>query len=343
MNSIPSFALVNECVNIAKSIDKYAGGFVNAVAKKLISNEVVLPSKKNYNQYLSVKYNYPEWVIKELCKEHDLEFVEALIQKELTTLTHIRINTELIAVEDFTNKLIDNNITFEKSLFDYTMYVDYSKLLKLDELTKYYVVQGLPSIITCNSLDAQNGRVLDVCSAPGGKSVYLAKNKNLEIFACDIHSHRIELIKKYAKSQNTENIKFFVQDATKTNDSWIEKFDFVMCDVPCSNLGVSRKKPDVFLNKTIDSVKTLAGLQLQILNNSAKYVKSGGILQYSTCTILKSENQDVIKKFLSTHKDFELTPINIENIDITNDNYMYTFYPHLTNTEGFFIGRLKRK
>ena len=115
-----------------------------------------------------------------------------------------------------------------------------------------------------------------------------------------------------------------------------------MCDVPCSNLGVSRKKPDVFLNKTLADAKTLAGIQYQILDNSAKYVKSGGILQYSTCTILDFENKNVIEKFLANHKDFELTEINFGDINITNDKNMYTFYPNLTKTEGFFIGRLRR-
>ena len=342
INSIPPFALVNEIVNIAKKVDTHQSGFVNAVSKKLISSDIILPSKKDYIKYLSVKYNYPEWVITELLKKHDKDFVESLVSKELSTLTHIRINREKIAPEDFKAKLKALDINYEESLFDYTLYVDYAKLLKTD-LKSCYVVQGLPSIITCNVMCAEKGKVLDVCSAPGGKAVYLAENKNLEIYACDIHPHRVDLIKKYAKSQNANNIKTFIQDGTKINENWLEKFDYVMCDVPCSNLGVSRKKPDVFLNKDLSDVKTLAGVQYKILETSAKYVKKGGILQYSTCTILDNENSDVVNKFLKNHSDFELTPINIDGINITNENNMYTFYPNLTNTEGFFIGRLRRK
>ena len=134
-----------------------------------------------------------------------------------------------------------------------------------------------------------------------------------------------------------------MQDGTKINNDWIENFDYVMCDVPCSNLGVSRKKPDVFLNKSLDDVKTLAGIQYKLLETSANYVKKGGILQYSTCTILDNENKNVILKFLENHKDFELTEIKVDGINITNENNMYTFYPNLTNTEGFFIGRMIRK
>ena len=166
-------------------------------------------------------------------------------------------------------------------------------------------------------------------------------NKNLQVYSCDIHKHRVELVDKYAKSVGVK-LNTFVQDGTKFNALWEKKFDFVMCDVPCSNLGVSRKKPDVFLNKTLADAKTLAGIQYQILDNSAKYVKQGGILQYSTCTILDFENKNVIEKFLANHKDFELTEIDFGDINIANDKNMYTFYPNLTKTEGFFIGRLRR-
>jgi len=342
VNSIPSFALVNEIVNIAKKIDKYSSGFVNAVSKKLISNEIKLPNKSNLNKYLSVKYNFPEWVIVELLKSHDIKFVEDLVSKELPTLTHIRVNTNLIAENEFKQKLQDLEIKYEDSYYPYTMYVDYAKLLKTD-LKKYYVVQGLPSIITCNVLDAKKGNVLDVCSAPGGKAMYLAQNKNLKITACDIHQHRVDLIKKYAESLDVKNVKVVLQDGTKLREEWKENFDYVFCDVPCSNLGVSRKKPDVFLNKSMADVKTLAGLQYQILENSSKYVKHGGILQYSTCTIIDNENCDVVNKFLKNHKDFELTEINVNGLNLLEKNKMYTFYPNLTGTEGFFIGRMIRK
>lgn len=342
INSIPHFALVNEIVNLSKKVDSHQSGFVNAISKKLIANNIVLPNKKNINKYLSVKYNYPEWVISELLKSHNLDFVESLIAKDLPTSTHVRVNLDKISAKDFKCELDKENISYEESLFDYTVYLDYAKLLK-SKLKDYAVVQGLPSIITCNALLADKGNVLDVCSAPGGKAVYLASNKNLEVYACDVYPHRVELIKKYATKLKCKNIKTFIVDGTKTKEEWLDKFDFVMCDVPCSNLGVSRKKPDVFLNKTLEDAKKLSKLQYDILCNSAKYVKKGGILQYSTCTIIDLENKNVIEKFLSTHSEFELTSIDISGINITNDNNMYTFYPHLTNTEGFFIGRLRRK
>lgn len=342
ISSIPPFALVNEIVNIAKKINFHKSGFVNAVSKNIISSDIKLPNKKNFEKYLSVKYNYPEWVIKELLKTHDKQFVLDLLSYELSNQTHIRINLDRITAKDFIDLLNKNEISFTPSLYEYTMYVDYAKLLKFSEFTPLYIVQGLPSIITCNVIGVKSGKLLDVCSAPGGKSVYLAQNKNLEVYATDLHEHRINLVKKYAEKVGVK-VRTCVYDGTKLNEKWIQQFDYVMCDVPCSNLGVSRKKPDVFLNKSYEDTLTLAGIQYEILNNASNYVKSGGILQYSTCTILDKENKDVITKFLEKHKDFELTPIDFGNINIYNDNNMYTFYPHLTKTEGFFIGRLQRK
>lgn len=342
INSIPHFALVNEIVTISKKIDVHKSGFVNAVSKKLISSEIVLPDKKKITKYLSVRYNYPEWVISELLKKHDLEFVKSLVSCELTSLTHIRVNLDRISSVGFKAILNEREIRFEESFYDYTLYVDYAKLLCHNELKDFYVVQGLPSIITCNVLGAETGNVLDVCAAPGGKSVYLAHNKNINVYSADIHKHRVDLIKKYADSTGVK-LKTFVQDATKINEEWLDKFDYVLCDVPCSNLGVSRKKPDVFLNKELADVKTLSGLQYQILENSAKYVKKNGILQYSTCTILDSENKNVVDKFLKNNPNFELTQIDFGELNIIEESNMYTFFPHLTKTEGFFIARLRRK
>lgn len=342
INSIPHYALVNEIVSVAKKIDIHQAGFVNAVSKKLISEQMTYPNPKDKIKYLSVRYNYPEWVITELLKEHDEQFVEELVSAELSTKTHIRVNLDRVSADDFKAMLDDREIGYESSYYDYTLYVDYAKLLDCGELKEYYVVQGLPSIITCNVLGADHGNVLDVCSAPGGKSVYLAHNRNINVFACDIHPHRVDLVKKYAESVGVK-VRTCVQDATKLVDKWIGKFDYVMCDVPCSNIGVSRKKPDVFLNKTKEDMNTLSGLQLKILETASNYVVSGGILQYSTCTILSKENKCVIDKFLKSHPEFELTPIDFGDINIHNEDNKYTFYPNMTGTEGFFIGRLRKK
>ena len=127
------------------------------------------------------------------------------------------------------------------------------------------------------------------------------------------------------------------------NKNFENAFDFVLCDVPCSGLGVVNKKPDILLNRTPETLNEITKTQYAILDNNSKYVKNGGVLVYSTCSVLKEENNDIIAKFLQNHKDFSLTPIDTFGLNVINENNCYTFYPNVSGTEGFFIGRLIRK
>ena len=346
LDSIPDFALVNEIVNLSKGIDKHASGFVNATLKNIIKNKVNLAElKSNMTRYLSVKYNYPEWMIKELKKHFDDQFVLDFLSHEETTLTHIRILQDKISVEDFVRVAKEHSIELTDSLYPYTKYVDYGALIKLKALKGKFVVQGLPSIVTCNVMGVKpNSRVVDVCSAPGGKSAYIAGLDNsIRVTSCDLHEHRVELIKTYMKNLGLTNVTAIKQDATTKNDEFKDAFDYVLCDVPCSNLGLARKKPDVLLNKEKSDVSTLKGVQLKILNTAYNYVKKGGTLVYSTCTILPDENEEVVNKFLSSHKDMVLVPISVEGLNLVEKGNTYTFYPHVSGTEGFFIGKMVKK
>ncbi len=145
------------------------------------------------------------------------------------------------------------------------------------------------------------------------------------------------------KKLGLNNVEAVKQNAVEYRSDWSEKFDYVLCDVPCSGVGVINKKPDIVLNRNPQDIVSLASTQYKILSNNSKYVKSGGILQYSTCSILKEENQDVINRFLKENPQFELTPIRTYGVNVKNQNNMYTFYPHISGTEGFFIARMKRK
>ena len=346
LDSVPDFALVNEVVNISKGISKHASGFVNATLKNIIKNKVNLAELKgNPTKYMSVKYNYPEWMIKELNKHFDEKFVLDFLTHEETTLTHIRILQDKISIDDFVRVAKEHGIELVDSLYPYTKYVDYAALLKLKALKGKFVVQGLPSIVTCNVLGARpNTQVLDVCAAPGGKSAYIAGLDNsIKVTSCDLHAHRVDLIKTYMKNLGLSNVTAVKQDATILNPEFENRFDYVLCDVPCSNLGLARKKPDVLLNKEKGDVNTLKGVQLKILSTAYNYVKKGGTLLYSTCTILPQENEEVIKKFLQTHKDMSLQKIDIEGLNLVEKDNTYTFYPHISGTEGFFIGKMVKK
>lgn len=348
INSIPPFALVNELVNIVKKYEnRFAGGFVNATLKNIIKTKVDLPNKdKNFVLYLSIKYSYPKWLIERFIKDYGNEMTEKILAEKLNELTHIRINTSKTTIADFTNELNKNKIQYEKGVKENLLLVDYEKLINFKDLETKYVVQGLPSIITAFNVcvGKEEVQILDLCSAPGGKSVLMAENNpKSQIISADIYPHRLNLVEKYRDKYGIKNIKTIVNDATKENKEWLEKFDFVLCDVPCSNTGVIGKKPDVLLNRNPENVEELRNIQKQILETASKYVKHNGVLVYSTCSILKDENIQVVEEFLKDNKSFELEELDSFGLDVLKQNKTITFLPHLSHTEGFFIGRMKRK
>lgn len=343
LNSIPKYTIVNEMVEIVKKFDKNVSGFVNATLKNILNNKITFPSKENdLEEYLSVKYSYPKWLIKTLFKYYEKDVVLKILATKITELTHIRVNLETISVQDFKDLLIKNEIKFQNSALDFCLYVDYEKLLNYKSFSKYYVVQGLPSVITAlNAVNDRSYNILDVCSAPGGKSVLMASlNKNQKVTACDLHLHRLELVKSYAKKYNVKNLICMQNDATKLNNNFVNKFDSVLLDVPCSGSGVIVKKPDILINRKEENLKELIEIQKQILEVSANYLKVGGILTYSTCSILPCENQEILQDFLNKHKNFSIVPVNTYGIQVKDDNVGVTFFPFVSQTEGFFIGRL---
>lgn len=346
INSIPNFALVNELVNLTKKYEnKFAGGFVNATLKNILKTPVELPDKnKDIVAYLSIKYSYPVWLVRSLLKDYKEDLTEELLAKKLTTLTHIRVLEDKITIEDFKKYLKDKNIEFKESALSNLFYVDYEKLLDYKELENYYIVQGLPSIITANNLCINKAvNILDLCSAPGGKSVLIAQNNPYaNIISADVYAHRIKLVEQYASRYGIKNITPVLNDASKLKSDWVDKFDYVLCDVPCSNIGVVGKKPDVLLNRKEENLKELSKLQYKILSTASKYVKKGGILVYSTCSILKDENINIIDKFLEENKEYKAIPVETYGVKIVDEDNTALFLPNISETEGFFIGRLKR-
>ncbi len=342
--SIPNFACVNELVEITKKYaNKYASGFVNATLKNIYQSQVTLPSDNDLLQYLSVRYSYPKWIIEKLLITFGKEFAEGYLNEQLTELTHIRVVKEL---DFFIAELEKCNITLYKSSYlPNTFYVDYERLVSEKHLEKHFVVQGLPSILAGLSVDIQpKNRVLDLCSAPGGKAVLLAQTESTAtVTANDIYPHKIQLIKKYADKYGIKNIKTSIHDATTFNKKWQDYFDAVLCDVPCSNTGIASKKPDILLNKTLEHLQELVSLQTRILENAANYVKAGGTLVYSTCSILKEENTNVVENFLRNNRNFTLQPVNTQGIEVIKTHEMCEFYPNISKTEGFFIAKMTKK
>jgi 16S rRNA (cytosine967-C5)-methyltransferase len=203
---------------------------------------------------------------------------------------------------------------------------------------------SLSSAIAVNYYRAgieNSGKILDVCAAPGGKSVYLSELGDYDITACDVHPHRVKLIDSYARTMGAK-IKTVTNDATVHNTEWQDKFDAVICDVPCSGIGVRSSKPDVFLNRKQEDIAAIVETQRKILDVSSYYVRSGGTLFYSTCTILKRENDEVVGDFLSTHPQFELLPLKAGNYKSGKDGFL-RLLPDGKGLEGFFVAAFKRK
>jgi 16S rRNA (cytosine967-C5)-methyltransferase len=162
------------------------------------------------------------------------------------------------------------------------------------------------------------------------------------ITSCDVHEHKTALIQNGAERLGISNITVRQQDATALVPEWVETMDAVICDAPCSGLGIIRKKPDIRY-KNLKEMEELPALQLRILSNQANYVKPGGVLMYSTCTVLRRENEDVVKAFLDSHVDFCLEPLDLPDVFPVNETGMLTLIPGEYDTDGFFISRLRRK
>ncbi|MBO5222892.1 MAG: 16S rRNA (cytosine(967)-C(5))-methyltransferase RsmB [Clostridia bacterium] len=334
-SSSPLYAVIDNTVTLCKDIGKKeVSGFVNAVLRK--SEKCPMPDKSNKTLYLSVLASVPEWLAKAMIKDYGEERATAILTAKLLTDTHIRLNYDKITDEEFEKKVT----TFTKSKYGYYVKPEVFKKLKPDEFTP----MSLASMIATQcyrSLIKDGAKVLDTCSAPGGKAVYLSSLGNFDITACDVHSHRVELIGKYAKRMGA-NLSVVQNDATVLKEDWLDGFDAVICDTPCSGIGVISSKPDVLLNRKEEDIAELAKLQLKILNTSAKYLKKDGTLFYSTCTVLRRENDNVVKNFIASNPDFEVVKTEVDGVNCDKRNYV-RLLPDVDGTDGFFVVALKRK
>lgn len=342
LDNTPAHTIVDECVNLVKKVGySSASGLVNAVLRKVSRGEYRLP-QENDREYLSVVYSKPQWLVDRLVSDYGVELATKIITFRDTIPTAIRINIAKCSVEKFCDKLRDLGIKYSLTPLANALYVDYADLKDHQELIGCYAVQGLSSMEVINAVQLNgNEKALDVCSAPGGKAVYLAERlTNGEVTACDIYPHRIALIDNYKHTMGIKNLHTVINDATVLRPEWIEKFDIVLCDVVCSGVGTMNSKPDVLLGLDPHIISDIARVQYEIISTSSRYVREGGQLIYSTCSILKEENEDIVNRFLSEHKDFKLDKVDITLRHL--DGVGCTLLPHISGTDGFYIARLVR-
>lgn len=346
LSDVPKFAIVSECVEVAKSNGKGgASGFINAVLKKVADGKYSLPKESDEN-YLSVTYSKPQWFCDKLEKQYGKEVARIILSAKSTTLEHIRINSRMATESDVEFLLKKNKTDFKKS--DVGGYI-----VKANDTVRHMFDKGLvtfqspSSILAVKALGVTDGaQILDICSAPGGKAVYMSELcPHGKVVACDLYPHRVALIQKYKNRMHTPNVKAVQADACVLNEEWKDAFDFVLCDAPCSCLGTFKKHPDVFLNKDESCISELATTQRQILENAAKYLKVGGAMVYSTCTLFKEENENVVQDFLEKNVDFVLEHVSgLEKIDggkYLDNKGMIQILPH-DEYDGFFIAKIRR-
>lgn len=346
LSDVPKFAIVSECVEVAKSNGKGgASGFINAVLKKVADGKYSLPKESDEN-YLSVTYSKPQWFCDKLEKQYGKEVARIILSAKSTTLEHIRINSRMATESDVEFLLKKNKTDFKKS--DVGGYI-----VKANDTVRHMFDKGLvtfqspSSILAVKALGVTDGaQILDICSAPGGKAVYMSELcPHGKVVACDLYPHRVALIQKYKNRMHTPNVKAIQADACVLNEEWKDAFDFVLCDAPCSCLGTFKKHPDVFLNKDERCISELAATQRQILENAAKYLKVSGAMVYSTCTLFEEENENVVHDFLEKNVDFVLEHISgLEKIDggkYLDNKGMIQILPH-DDYDGFFIAKIRR-
>lgn len=335
MDKVPESAAVNESVEIAKKISVGASKFVNGVLRNVLRN----PEKSKFPdddsvESVALKNFHPIWLVKLFVEEFGIEETKKICAaNNVEPPLCLRVNTLRTTREEILSELKSFGAVAEKSKF-----VDDGIILKshgaLDKFKPLKIglcqVQDESSMLIAHLLEPQeNNFVIDCCAAPGGKATHIAelmKNRG-KIIACDIYEKKIEHIRQNSKRLGIKIIEPILLDAREIGEKFFAQADRVLVDAPCSGLGVIRRKADLRLKKNFAEIKKLPALQFEILQSAAKSLKVGGILIYSTCTILKRENEEVVKKFLAANENFKLVE-------------MKTLLPHIDGTDGFFYAKM---
>ena len=364
LDKIPKSAAVNEGVNLAKKYgNKGSVGFTNAILRKVDKdterdklNNIKLNNDNNDLEIISKCTSMPIWIIEELKNDglNNDNILDICRKSNIRPNISIRVNNLKINRKELEKILDDEKVKIKKDgiLEDFIIL---DKINGIEELESFknglFTVQdevaGLPAIILNPK---QNDKILDSCSSPGGKTTYIAelmKNKG-EILAFDIHEHRVKLVEENATRLGINVIKTKVEDASIYKKEYKEKFDKILLDVPCLGIGVLKRKPDIKWQKKKEDLEEIQKLQMDILNTCSKYLKIGGELVYSTCSIFKKENRFLIEDFLNKNKNFKLVNLKDiieEKIDnkfflsyLKNDNFLEVYQNE--KTDGFFICKL---
>ncbi len=345
---IPEHAAVSETVELCRKNGlSRASGLCNAVLRRLAAERTSLPEipGKGTVSYLQLRYSHPAWLAQRLCSERGYAFTEAFFaSNNQSPPLDIQINTLKVSTGDYCRALERAEIPFE-------VFPALPGCLRLDggsvtALPGYdeglFYVQDRAARSAVEIAAPEPGmRVLDVCAAPGGKSFAAAIRMGGKgsVVSCDLQEKKLKRIEEGACRLGISCVETLARDGRLFEPSWENAFDLVLCDAPCSGLGVIRKRPEI-RHKTERELAALPGIQAAILDNVSRYVRPGGLLLYSTCTVLKAENEDRVSAFLDCHTDFRAEDFTLGAVESCGGSY--TFWPHIDGTDGFFAARLRK-
>ncbi|WAM32693.1 16S rRNA (cytosine(967)-C(5))-methyltransferase RsmB [Caldicellulosiruptor naganoensis] len=342
LDKIPEYATVSEACNLAESVNRHQKGFVNAVLRNMIRRKDEIEKalerikETNLKDFLSIKLSYPKFLIEYLEQSYGLDKTIRILEFLNTKpLQSVKINTKKISREEFLKKLEAYGYEYDLPELNSEIVYILSGNIKESDLYKegYFYFQDLASslIVKWNRNDFENAKsVLDLCAAPGGKTFNCAEVTKGFVVSCDVNRSKVDLLRENLLRLGFDNVIPAECDATVLNEDFIGKFDIVIADLPCTGFGTIRKKPDIKWNKTHEDIESLHELQVRMLDNAAKYVKNGGIIFYSTCTLGHRENEDTVSSFVERHEDFSVV-------------YQKTIFPDEYQCDGFFIAKLKKE
>lgn len=349
LDKIPDNAAVSESVELAKKYCKkqrYAPGLVNGVLRNAVQTKGTLKEPKS----LTDRYSHP-WELVKLLRDYvgKEQLEPMLIANNQAPATVIQVNTLRTTTPDLMQMLEREQVCAQPHAWmpDCLILSNTGDLEKLPSFQAglFYVQDPAAKLsVLCAQLPQEQIRILDCCAAPGGKSfaAAIATAGKAQITSCDIHHHKTGLIANGALRLGFDQITTRLQNAAELVPEWVDSMDAVICDVPCSGYGIIRKKPDIRY-KNPEDMASLPQLQLDIVTNQARYVKPGGVLIYSTCTLLRRENEDVVEKFLQCNPEFSLEPLPLPAVFGKKECGMLALVPGQYDTDGFFIARLRRK
>ncbi|WP_284119756.1 16S rRNA (cytosine(967)-C(5))-methyltransferase RsmB [Streptococcus canis] len=345
LDKLPAHAVVNEAVTIAKNRGNKKGAekFVNAILRQVTSQPLPdMATIKRQNKYYSIKYSLPVWLVKKLRDQFGTARAVAIMES-----LFVRNKASIRVVDSTKREMIGHALGAEFSLLSSTGLTKPSgHFAASDYFTNGDItIQDESSQLVAPTLSIEGEeRILDACSAPGGKTAHMASYLTTgKIIALDLYDHKLDLVKENARRLGVaDKIETKKLDARGVH-RYFEKdsFDKILVDAPCSGIGLIRRKPDIKYNKESQDFNALQAIQLEILSSVCQTLRKGGIITYSTCTIFDEENCQVIEAFLQSHPNFEQVKLNHTQADIVKDGYLI-ITPEQYQTDGFFIGQVRR-